>query len=588
MKVKEKKRKRSFPVDFLVNRLSRQITHDLGSNMCIDPVVQRYVTDAHSKTLTKKFLSKDCDSDDLDTLTYIKFFQVIEHLNQFEDPGPTDFTQKVPYKIKVLNLARKIIREVLGDITMDEVFYACRNSGGVSIGVPFEDTSLESKMTYPLSTTADVVPLFERYLEYDPAFAAGLVSNRDNAMHVLRGGSKYQIVSGSCAATVSKTNKISRLIAKEPTLNMFFQQGLMLVMYQRLKKVGLDVRTLPKLHTELAWKASITGSHATIDFSSASDCVSFWLVENLLPTSWVCKLDMTRSPFMEMGGTSVDLPMWSTMGNATTFPLETLIFWALAEAVVQVDRKPHHAKHHVDLENLGLCSVFGDDCIVPTQHSENFMEVCEAFGFIVNREKSHFKPEDGFRESCGGDYYRGIETRGLYFGNPRDPRKGGDVQAWLYTMLNAIIQKYMNYFGRMQYVYKLKPVLTIFEEMLADNQQLYVVSPHDPVDSGLQDNGDLNRILRCWKPEGLSVCPIHVTKHGLVVYSYLTFSYTQSICVDEWLRYAVELKRLDRLIGSVDPYSDPTKGHSKFVSRRRNGGYVVRKQERSNWSPSLV
>jgi len=52
--------------------------------------------------------------------------------------------------------------------------------------------------------------------------------------------------------------------------------------------------------------------------------------------------------------------------------------------------------------------VYGDDIIVPAQHAESVSETLEAFGFKVNSRKSFWTGL--FRESCGKDYYKGIDV----------------------------------------------------------------------------------------------------------------------------------------------------------------------------------
>jgi hypothetical protein len=87
------------------------------------------------------------------------------------------------------------------------------------------------------------------------------------------------------------------------------------------------------------------------------------------------------------------------MGNGFTFPLETLIFWALAACCVRP-------------EDVGKVSVYGDDIIVPTYAYALLTEVLVAAGFLVNSKKSFV---DGpFRESCGRDYLSGIDIRPSY------------------------------------------------------------------------------------------------------------------------------------------------------------------------------
>ena len=89
------------------------------------------------------------------------------------------------------------------------------------------------------------------------------------------------------------------------------------------------------------------------------------------------------------------------MGNGFTFPLESLIFFALAHSVC----KPGET-----------VSVYGDDIIVPTHRYEALVQLLTATGFLVNTDKSF--STGPFRESCGHDYLSGINIRPCYIKGP--------------------------------------------------------------------------------------------------------------------------------------------------------------------------
>jgi len=74
------------------------------------------------------------------------------------------------------------------------------------------------------------------------------------------------------------------------------------------------------------------------------------------------------------------------MGNGFTFPLETLIFWALTRAVCG---------------STATVSAYGDDIICPSDRAEDVIAVLTEVGFSVNLEKSFWNGP--FRESCGSD-----------------------------------------------------------------------------------------------------------------------------------------------------------------------------------------
>jgi hypothetical protein len=122
---------------------------------------------------------------------------------------------------------------------------------------------------------------------------------------------------------------------------------------------------------------------------------------DLLPFPWFEFLDVARSPCYLDGSRWRTFQKFSSMGNAYTFELETLIFYSLAYACCEVlGIKP------VTGVNL---SVYGDDVIIPQDAFDLFSEVSVACGFKLNDEKSFREGE--FFESCGHDYFSGYLVR---------------------------------------------------------------------------------------------------------------------------------------------------------------------------------
>jgi hypothetical protein len=217
-------------------------------------------------------------------------------------------------------------------------------------------------------------------------------------------------IRGDRLSFVPKTAKTMRPIAIGPLVNVVLQKGYGSWIRRRLRRFGYNLNRLPERHKVLAKEASLTGSLATIDLSSASDTISTLVVQELLPFDWFVALDEIRSKNFEIDGTWYPYEKFSAMGNGFTFELESLIFLALAQSTC---------------DYLGLdarqASAFGDDIIVPTPASELLYEVLDTCGFSVNESKSFtFGP---FRESCGGDYFGGLDVRGFYFKDLLTPRK---------------------------------------------------------------------------------------------------------------------------------------------------------------------
>jgi hypothetical protein len=200
--------------------------------------------------------------------------------------------------------------------------------------------------------------------------------------------------------TVPKNAKTDRIIAIEPSLNLFFQKGAGAMIRRRLRRFGVDLND-QHLNQYLALVGSRDGSLATIDFSAASDTISYQLVLDLLPLPWFEVLDALRSGFGSIGGSPIEYEKFSSMGNGFTFELESLIFWAAAVAVVP---ETHPGLSHV--------SSYGDDVIIPSDCVDEFRSLCDFLGFEVNTRKSY--STSYYRESCGKHYWDGSDITPIY------------------------------------------------------------------------------------------------------------------------------------------------------------------------------
>lgn len=579
-------------------------------------IPQHVVGSVHSSTVElmkrqvfefeKKFVSETNRSEDLRQSAIQKFLDVNKHMENFSltGLGLPGFSIFKPQsrgltRDNILLRARAICHSVLTPFDEDEWFHATKHGAGASVGVSFQDTSIEAKSTLPLSATRRVIPLLDRYFTFDSQLKAAILSFNDCTPF----GAWYHEVQGSRATTVPKNSKTDRMIAVEPTGNMFFQQGLMTMMYDRLKRVGLDLETLPTDHRYRAKVASITSKEATIDWSSASDCVSYELLRWLLPPIWFECIDMVRSPSILIDDNWVRLNMFSTMGNAVTFPLETLVFWSLAQACcIQVDGT---LSHFPEWKDRHRCSVFGDDCIVPSHIAPLYISVMQSVGFIINKEKSFFDDE-GFRESCGGDYLRGYDVRPFFIKWPHSERKSA-LEPWLYIIANRLLPKYMLCFGNRDYIYKASGFLQCLSNLFIENGFTLKFVPNDfPDDAGLKLLYDSSRLLVNYR---FNVSPIYTSKQGVVSFLYLHFRYSERVDKNSDIRYALWLKQratklyvepdrddqLERVskwyygfgrdvIERLRRIGDLEKARSRTYARREKGGYVVARCYTAHWS----
>jgi len=213
-------------------------------------------------------------------------------------------------------------------------------------------------------------------------------------------------VRGNRFQVVPKTALIGRPIAIEPAINIFYQLGLGTSLRRRLQKAtGWDLDHVSDIHRNIVRENSITGKFATIDLSSASDTVCLELVRLLMPPAWFGELQALRSPFTLIGNKWVKLEKFSSMGNGYTFELETLIFAAILSVLLEEEGA------------MGILGkdlyVFGDDIILPTTHARSAIAALRFFGFSVNTEKT-FLDDVHFRESCGADFFLGVDVRPVY------------------------------------------------------------------------------------------------------------------------------------------------------------------------------
>lgn len=208
-------------------------------------------------------------------------------------------------------------------------------------------------------------------------------------------------VRGNRFTTVPKDSTKDRGICIEPSINVFYQLGYGQVIRERLKRHGLDLKSAQEVHRRVAREASLSGRLATIDLSNASDTVSINLVKLILPSNWFSVLSALRSPTTEIDGKTVRLEKFSSMGNGYTFELETLIFLAISKVAIR--RAGLTANVHDNVY------VYGDDIIVPVDAFDCVIAALRYSGFTPNTKKTF--ASGGFRESCGGDYFFGMDVR---------------------------------------------------------------------------------------------------------------------------------------------------------------------------------
>lgn len=212
---------------------------------------------------------------------------------------------------------------------------------------------------------------------------------------------------------VPKTQKGPRLIAAEPTCNQWAQQCVRDFLYTRVEEtyLGEVIRFNDQTaNQEYARLGSLTGKYATIDLKSASDRLSTQLVQRvfrrnpiLLDAFRACRTRYVRNDIDKKLPTLHKLRKFSTQGSALTFPVQSIVFAAIALGVGKF-LEPNRS-------TADLCRdirVFGDDIIVPKDWVDDTIEALEGFYLKVNATKSFWKGY--FRESCGADMWKGYDV----------------------------------------------------------------------------------------------------------------------------------------------------------------------------------
>jgi hypothetical protein len=234
---------------------------------------------------------------------------------------------------------------------------------------------------------------------------------------------------GVCGSTspskliaVPKTLKGPRLIASEPNQQMWIQQLVSLQLRSKIDEkssvfkecIRIDDQTR---NARMALEASRSGTHATIDLSSASDRLSLWTIERLFRRnlSFLTRLNACRTPTIRNGIDKswdlINLKKAFSQGNALTFPTQSVAYAIIVASAVIYDRGLQPSAK-VLKQVLSECSVYGDDIIVPVDHFESSVYLLEALGLKVNLDKTFHKGR--FRESCGVDAYDGVDVTPAY------------------------------------------------------------------------------------------------------------------------------------------------------------------------------
>jgi hypothetical protein len=359
-----------------------------------------------AKSLASAFYKKFVDnaSTSGEAAAFRKFTEMNNRCERYrlEDHFKTSWDDQLLGEFKTV-LRRLLYPKTTSSFEYYEILSEARNGPGSSLCTTGVD-SYSKLFSSRGSTTNDFLPKYFQYFhQHDARWTAAL------NLRLEQYGCP-DLVEGSKLSFVPKNRDIMRSICTEPSLNMYYQLGLGSLLEKRLKLFsGIDLATQPDKNRSLAKLGSENGRFATIDLSSASDTISVSLLREVLPDDLFKILMKLRCKATFYNGKKLDLHMVSTMGNGFTFPIQTILFTC---AVLAVYRNFDIPIDHPFGDHLGNYGVFGDDIIVETAMFRPLCRLLEMLGFIVNGDKSF--SEGPFRESCGHDYFHGVNVRGVY------------------------------------------------------------------------------------------------------------------------------------------------------------------------------
>jgi hypothetical protein len=200
---------------------------------------------------------------------------------------------------------------------------------------------------------------------------------------------------------VPKDSRGPRLICVHPKEAIWIQQGQRSVLERCIRKSHLTVGSInlnnQLINGALALDSSKTREFVTLDLKEASDRISLKLVQYLFGSA-SAYLESTRAENVVLpDGRVHSLRKFAPMGNCLTFPVQSLLFWAIVRASIR-------CHYGIDCSEI---FVFGDDIIYPSKYHTGALRGLIRAGVIPNMTKT-FR-HGFFRESCGVEAFKGVD-----------------------------------------------------------------------------------------------------------------------------------------------------------------------------------
>jgi hypothetical protein len=254
---------------------------------------------------------------------------------------------------------------------------------------------------------------FTEYYEYSLSAVADRWRQYEN-LEVLEEGTAKVVL-------VPKDSRGPRIISCEPLEIQWIQQGLgrALVAHiegHRLTKGHVNF-TDQTVNRRLAEVGSTNQKWVTLDMKEASDRVSLWLICELfakVPRLLEALLATRSTSTMLPSGQVVRLKKFAPMGSNLCFPIESVVFYALAvTSLVREYRLKDPQKSWRRLRDKARAAVFvyGDDIIVRSEVYTSLLRHFPTIGLMFNDSKCC--TAGFFRESCGKDAFKGVDVTPL-------------------------------------------------------------------------------------------------------------------------------------------------------------------------------
>jgi len=194
---------------------------------------------------------------------------------------------------RILHDARRKIADVLGPVDYVAMAKRCKWGPGATSDLIRRRAQPDRKYSVtPFTVSRSALGLAKAHLESDPNWFESFTGQKPAGPYsVLEHNFLYE--EHNSLQFVPKSAKTHRTIAVEPRLNGFLQQGVGKYIRSRLRNIGIDLND-QSVNQALASRA-YSESLSTVDFSAASDSVSYELVYELLPLDWAIYLDRLRS-----------------------------------------------------------------------------------------------------------------------------------------------------------------------------------------------------------------------------------------------------------------------------------------------------